>query len=259
VLKVATYNVNSIRARLERLLAWLAREQPDVVCLQEIKATEDEFPRMEVEAAGWHIAIHGQRTYNGVAILSRRPLDDVQPGLGDDPGDAEARILSGRLGALRVVSVYVPNGQVVGSDKWDYKLDWLRRLRRYLEHTASPDKSLVMCGDLNVAPEDRDVAFPDQWQGSVLTHEAARAALRDVTSWGLADAIRRHHPDGPGPYTWWDYRMLGFAKGNGMRIDHILATRPLVERCTAAYVVREERKGKQPSDHAPVVAVFQDV
>jgi exodeoxyribonuclease-3 len=256
MVKIATYNVNSIRARLERLLAWLAREQPDIVCLQEIKVTEDEFPRLEVEAAGWHTAIHGQRTYNGVALLSRAPLDDVRPGLDDQPDDPEARVLSGRLGDLRVVSTYAPNGQVVGSDKWTYKLDWLRRLRGYLERTASPDELLVVCGDLNVAPEDRDVAFPPQWLGSVLTHEAARAALRDVTAWGLTDVVRRHHPDGSGPYTWWDYRMLGFAKGNGMRIDHILATRPLADRCTAAYVVRDERKGKQPSDHAPVVAVF---
>lgn len=259
MLRLATYNVNSIRARLERLLAWLARERPDVVCLQEIKVTDDEFPRLEIEAAGWHAAVHGQRTYNGVAILSRAPLADVQAGLGDGVDDGEARILSASHGANRIITVYAPNGQVVGSDKWGYKLDWLKRLRGYLERTGSPDQPLVLCGDLNVAPDDRDVAFPDQWRDTVLTHEAARAALRDVAAWGLDDAVRRHHPAGPGPFSWWDYRMLGFAKGNGLRIDHILATRPLIEQCTEAYVARDERKGKQPSDHAPVVAVFGDV
>lgn len=259
MLTIATYNVNSIRARLERLLAWLAREPADVVCLQEVKVADDEFPRLELEAAGWHAAVHGQRTYNGVAVLSRTPLQDVQPGLGDGIQDPEARLLSVRQGAgTRIVCVYAPNGQAVGSDKWRYKLDWLSRLRSYLERTASPEEPVVVCGDFNVAPEDRDVAFVDQWKDTVLTHEAARAALRDVLAWGLHDTIRRHHPDGPGPYTWWDYRLLGFPKGNGLRIDHMLATRPLADRCATAYVVRDERKGKQPSDHAPVVAVFGD-
>jgi exodeoxyribonuclease III len=253
--KVATYNVNSIRARLARLLDWLGREQPDVVCLQELKVSEDEFPRLEIEAAGWHAAVHGQRTYNGVAILSRAPLDNVTRGLSDGVEDSEARALSACVSGVRVVSVYVPNGQVVGSDKWTYKLAWMRRLRAYLERTAQLAESLVICGDFNVAPEDRDVARPDEWKDTVLTHEAARAHLREIVAWGLTDAIRLHH-SGDGPYTWWDYRMLGFAKKNGLRIDHIFATRPMAERCREAYVVRDERKGKQPSDHAPVVAVF---
>ncbi|MFZ5624315.1 MAG: exodeoxyribonuclease III [Gemmatimonadota bacterium] len=264
-MKVATYNVNSIRARLERTLAWLAREQADVVCLQELKVTEGEFPRAEFEAAGWHLALHGQRTYNGIAILSRAPLLDVCPGLCDEVEDAEARLLSARIPfraadgapppAVRVISAYVPNGKTVGSDKWAYKLRWLERLRHYLDRTARPDEPLILCGDFNVAPEDRDVARPDEWRDSVLCHEEARAALRRIVEWGLEDTIRLHH-DGDGPYTWWDYRMLGFAKGNGLRIDHIFVTRSLAERCGNAYVVRDERKGKLPSDHAPVVAVF---
>jgi exodeoxyribonuclease-3 len=256
--RLATYNVNSVRARLERLLAWLGRERPDVVCLQELKVSDEDFPRLELEAAGYQCAVHGQRTYNGVAILSRSPLEDVAAGMGDAVEDPEARLVSARTGGLRVVSAYVPNGQVVGSEKWEYKLTWLQRLRRYLERTSRPDQSLVLCGDFNVAPEDRDVARPEEWEGTVLTHRDGRRALHALLDWGLTDAIRLHHPDGPGPYTWWDYQMLGFAKGNGLRIDHILLSRPLVGRCTDAYVARDERKGKKPSDHAPVVAVLRD-
>jgi len=254
-MKIATWNVNSVRARLERLLAWLGREQPDVVCLQELKVTDADFPRAEIEAAGWHAAVHGQKTYNGVAILSRTALTDVRAGLGDGVADEEARLLSAFAGTTRVVSAYVPNGKVVGSDKWAYKLEWLRRLRGYLDRTAKPADALVLCGDFNVAPEDRDVARVEEWRETVLCHEEGREALRRVTAWGLVDAIRLHHT-GEGPYTWWDYRMLGFPKNNGLRIDHIFATKPLADRCRQACVVREERKGKLPSDHAPVVAVF---
>lgn len=256
-MKIATYNVNSVRARLARLLSWLGRERPDVVCLQELKVSDDEFPRIELEAAGWHCAVHGQRTYNGVAILSRAPLAEPAPGLGDRVDDREARLLSARAGEARVVSAYVPNGQAVGSDKWAYKLEWLRRLRAYLERTARPEELLALCGDFNVAPEPKDVALPDQWEGTVLCHEEARAALREVAAWGLVDAIRLHHPEERGPYTWWDYRMLGFARDNGLHIDHVFLTRPLASRCREAYVAREERKGKLPSDHAPVVAVIE--
>jgi exodeoxyribonuclease-3 len=255
LLTVATYNVNSIRARLDRVLAWLGRAAPDVVCLQELKVADDEFPRAAFEAAGWHCAVHGQRTYNGVAILSRAPLAAVSAGLDDGVTDPEARILSARVVGARIVSAYVPNGQLVGSAKWTYKLAWMDRLRLWLERHTSPGEPLVLAGDFNVAPEDRDVARPDEWRDSVLCHADARAALRSIVAWGLVDAVRLHH-QGDGPYTWWDYRMLGFPKNNGLRIDHILVTRDLARRCREAYVVRDERKGKQPSDHAPVVAVF---
>lgn len=253
--KIATWNVNSVRARLERLLAWLGHEQPDVLCLQELKVTDDDFPRAELEAAGWQLAVHGQKTYNGVAILSRTPLEDVIAGLGDGVDDPEARLLSARTAGVRTVCAYVPNGKTVGSDKWAYKLEWLRRLRAYLDRTADRAQPLLLCGDFNVAPEDRDVARLEEWKDTVLCHEEARERLREIVAWGLVDTIRLHHT-GDGPFTWWDYRMLGFPKNNGLRIDHIFATRPLAARCTGAYVVREERKGKLPSDHAPVVAVF---
>ena len=226
-------------------------------CLQEIKVTDDEFPRLELEALGYQAAVHGQRAYNGVAILSRLPVEDIRVGFGGGPPDAEARLVSARVDDVRVLSVYVPNGQTVGSDKWTYKLEWMERLRAHLADSDGPDTPIVLCGDLNVAPEDRDVARPDEWRNTVLCHADARAAWRRLVEWGLVDTVRLHHT-GDGPYTWWDYRMLGFAKNNGLRIDHILATKPLAERCTGAYVARDERKGKLPSDHAPLVAVFRD-
>src|SRR5512139_42659 len=203
---IATWNVNSVRARLDRLVAFLGRFGPDVVCLQELKVPDAEFPFDAVRAAGYHAAVHGQRTYNGVAILSRAEAGDVQAGLGDGASDDQARLIAATVSGIRVVSAYVPNGQVVGSDKWHYKLDWLARLRAWLERTARADQPLALCGDFNVAPEDRDVAQPEQWGGSVLCHDEARRALHGVTSWGLVDVVRLHH-EGPGPFSWWDYRM----------------------------------------------------
>jgi exodeoxyribonuclease III len=250
--KIATWNVNSIRARLPRLLDWLGRAGPDVVCLQELKVAEDEFPFFEIEAVGYRAVVLGQRTYNGVAILAREEPTDVLLGLADGIADDQSRLISAVVGGVRVLSAYVPNGQTVGSDKWVYKLDWIRRLRAHLAVRYRPTEPLVLGGDFNVAPEDRDVARPEEWGGSVLCHQDARAAFAEVTSWGLVDAIRLHH-EGPGPYSWWDYRMLGFAKGNGLRIDHILVTPPIAERCRAGSVDRNERKGKLPSDHAPVL------
>ncbi len=252
---VATWNVNSIRARLERVLAWLEKAAPDIVCLQELKTTETDFPYEPLEAAGYRAAVFGQKTYNGVAILSREAPDDVILGLDDNVDDPQARLITARFGETHVLSAYAPNGKIVGSPQWEYKLAWFRRLRAFLERRFSPDDAVLLCGDLNVAPEDRDVAFPDRWRDSVLFHPDARRALAEVTAWGLVDTIRLHH-EGPGPFTWWDYRNLAFPKGNGLRIDHILATRPMADRCTDAFVDRDERKGQKPSDHAPVLAVF---
>lgn len=259
-MRIATWNVNSVRARLERLLAWLERADVDVVCLQELKGETDVFPYDAIEAAGYHAAVYGQKTYNGVAILSRTAPTHIQRGWPEAPpagvDEEQARLIAATVDGVRTVTAYVPNGQSVGSDAWAYKLAWLRQLRSYLEQTADPATPLVLCGDFNVAPsDDADVAKPEKWQGSVLTHAEAREALTTVTSWGLTDAIRLHH-DGPGPYSWWDYRHLAFPKGNGLRIDHIFATEPLATRCTDATVDRDERKGPKPSDHAPVVAVF---
>ncbi len=253
-MKLATWNVNSIRARKDRLLRWLASHAPDVLCLQELKATEDQFPFEEVQEGGYHAVIHGQKTYNGVAILSKQRPEDVSRGL---DGDDAARVISARIGPVRVISVYVPNGQVLGSEKWRYKLDWLRGLRAYLDRTGSPQDLLALCGDMNVAPEARDVANPTVWEGSVLFHPEARKALADVAAFGLVDAFRLHRQES-GLYSWWDYRMLAFPRNEGLRIDHVFVTEPLARLCTGAAIDRNERKGQQPSDHAPV-AVELDV
>ncbi len=254
-MKVATWNVNSVRARLPRLLAWLEAQRPDVLCLQEIKVATEEFPADALAAAGYHAVVNGQRTYHGVAILSREPAADVAPGLRDGGDDSQARLVSARVGDVRILSAYVPNGGEAGSEKFAYKLAWLERLRAHLAATASPQESLLVCGDLNVAPEDRDVAKPDAWADTVLCHPDARAALRGVMDWGLVDTFRLHHAEG-GFYSWWDYRQLAFPRNDGLRIDHVLATAPLAARCTAASIDRDARKGEQPSDHAPVLAEF---
>lgn len=253
-LLVATWNINSIRARLDRLVAWLERRQPDIVCLQETKCTEDQFPWDEVRAAGYEAAVLGQPTYNGVAILTRTPAEDVVRGMpgSDDP---QARMIAASAGGIRVVNVYVPNGKSVGTDKYDYKLAWLGHLERWLAEETEDGRPLVLCGDFNIAPSDEDAAFPDQWASSVLCHDDVRAAWTRLTAMGLRDLVREHH-DPPGPYTWWDYRQLGFPRGDGLRIDHLLATSAAADRCIGAEVDRDERKGEKPSDHAPVLARF---
>jgi len=254
---IATWNVNSVRARKERVLTWLSAQQPDALCLQETKVTDDAFPSAEFEALGYHLVVSGQRTYNGVAILSRTPLAEVVRKFDDGEEEPEARFLSARISGVRVICVYVPNGQVVGSDKFNYKLAWLSRLRRYLDRHCDPAEPLALCGDLNVAPEPRDVHDPTAWQDTVLFHPDARAALQGLCAWGLVDAFRLHHSEA-GLYSWWDYRQLAFPKNHGLRIDHILVTKSLAARCVSALIDRETRKGQGASDHAPVVASFSE-
>jgi exodeoxyribonuclease III len=256
-MKVASWNVNSVRARSDRLLRWLGAHTPDVLCLQELKVQDADFPFETLRAAGYEAAVHGQKTYNGVAILARTAPAEVERGLGDGGDDAQARLVSARVAGIRVVSVYVPNGQEVGSEKWSYKLDWLRRLRAWLDRRCSPDEPLLLCGDFNVAPEARDVHDPAAWEPTVLFHPEARAALDSVRAWGLADTLRLHRQE-DGLYSWWDYRMLAFPRNNGLRIDFVLASAPLARRCSAASIDRDERKGTLPSDHAPVIAEFRD-
>jgi exodeoxyribonuclease III len=255
-MKIATWNINSIRARLDRLLAWLQKTRPDVLCLQELKVTDAEFPFAQLEAAGYRAAVFGQKTYNGVALLSRSPAENVQRGL---PGleDPQARLIAADVGGLRVASAYFPNGQEVGSEKYAYKLAWMRRLREYLDASLRPTTPLVLCGDFNVARDERDVARPAQWAESVLFHADARAALEEVLAWGLVDVVRQVHPEG-GLYSWWDYRMLAFPRNNGLRLDYICATPPVAQRAIGAEIDREERKGEKPSDHAPVVVTLAE-
>lgn len=250
---LATWNVNSIRARQERLVEWLDARKPDVVCLQELKCELPALEALALKELGYEVAATCQKTYNGVAILSKRPLEDVQIGLQDgDAEDTQARLVAATVDGIRVVSVYVPNGQAVGSEKYAYKLRWMERLRRYLDQRCDPARPLAVLGDFNVAPEPRDVYDPAAWEGETLFHVDARAALERIREFGLVDAFRLHH-DEAGAYSWWDYRMLAFPKNRGLRIDLVLVTRPLAERITGSFIDREMRKGQGPSDHVPVV------
>ncbi len=255
VWKVATWNVNSVNARLDRLLGFLARESPDVVLLQELKCEETKFPLEAVRNAGYHAAISGQKTYNGVAILARKPPSEVVVGFADG-GLEEARYIAGTVDGNRVASAYIPNGQAVGAEKYHYKLQWLERLRKRLDKTTSPSTPFILGGDFNVAPEDRDVHDPKAWAGQILCSEPERLALKKIFDFGLQDTFRKHHSEGS-LFSWWDYRRLGFPKNHGLRIDFLLATSPLYDRCSSARIDRDERKGSGPSDHAPVIAEFK--
>ncbi len=254
-MKVASWNVNSVKVRRERLLSWLARHSPDVLCLQELKTEDAGFPFEDLYEVGYQAVVHGQRTYNGVGIVSKHVAEDVRRGFEDGIDDTEARMISARIDGVRVLSCYVPNGQETSSTKWPYKLSWLDRLYAYLETHHQPSEPLVVCGDFNIAPEDRDCYDPEGWKDSVLCHPEVREKLARLNAWGLVDTFRMHVQDA-GKYSWWDYRMLAFPKGRGLRIDFVFATKAFAERCTSASIDREERKGKQPSDHAPVVAEF---
>jgi exodeoxyribonuclease III len=253
--KLATWNVNSIRVREARVLAWLAEHGPDVLCMQEVKVVDSAFPAEALQAAGYRTVVHGQKTYNGVAIASRLPIEEVAIGFDDGEPDDQSRLIAATIAGIRIVNVYVPNGQAVGSDKYGYKLDWMRRLRSYLERRCDPAGLFALVGDFNVAPEDRDVHDPVIWAGQVMCSEVEREALRQIVGWGLTDAFRQHH-DEAGVFSWWDYRMLAFPKKHGLRIDHILASAALAARCTDCVIDRNARKGKEPSDHAPVIGTF---
>jgi exodeoxyribonuclease-3 len=255
-MKVATWNVNSIRARQEHVVDWLDAAQPDVLCLQELKVTAEEFPFDQVRECGYEAAVLGQKTYNGVAILSRLPIEDVQEGLGDDEDDPQARLISAEVAGVTVLSAYFPNGGEVGSDKFDYKLRWMERLRGLLGRRFDPEADEVaLCGDFNVAPFDDDIGRPADWRQSVLACDPVREALQGVASFGLEDVVRPFHPQG-GVFSWWDYRGRGFERGNGLRIDHVYCTPKLAERAIGAVVDRQERGRKSPSDHAPVMVEF---
>jgi exodeoxyribonuclease III len=252
---LASWNINSIRARQERFLRWLTARQPDVLCLQELKCTEAQFPFEEIKAAGYSAAVFGQKTYNGVAILSKTPPEDVRLGLEDGEDEMGARLVSAMVAGVRVIDVYVVNGQVVGSEAYAKKLEWMRRLREYLDRRHRAGEPLILCGDFNVAPEPRDVEHPEKWATTVLFHPEVREALRHIVAFGLDDTFRLHQQAG-GFYSWWDYRQLSFPRNDGLRLDLILATPPVARACTAASIDRDERKGKQPSDHAPALATL---
>jgi exodeoxyribonuclease-3 len=253
-MKIVSWNINSLRRRQERLLTWLASTAPDVVCLQETKCTDEQFPVLDLKAAGYHSAFHGQKSYNGVAILSKIEPIEVRQALCDEEADPQARVIAATIAGLRIYSIYAPNGQAVGSPAYDYKMRWYERLRNCLRR-ESPGRQLVVCGDFNVAPKDEDIYDPDLWRGAIMCSEGERRAFDELCAIGLVDTLRLHHPES-GLFSWWDYRMLSFPKNRGLRIDAILANKSLASRCVAAGIDREMRKGKEPSDHAPVWAEF---
>lgn len=251
-MKLAAWNVNSLKVRLPQLLDWLAAQQPDVVCLQETKLEDHNFPQQEIEAAGYQVAYSGQKTYNGVALLARQPIGDVVCG---NPhfADPQKRLIAASVGDVRVICAYVPNGQAVGSDKYAYKLAWLDALHGWLGEQLAENPQLALAGDFNIAPEDRDVHDPAAWAGQILCSDAERAAFTRLLALGLKDSFRLFEQPEKS-YSWWDYRMRGFRRNQGLRIDHILLSAPLAERCSAAAIDRAMRKLERPSDHAPVIA-----
>jgi exodeoxyribonuclease-3 len=254
---VASWNINSVRSRLPRVLAFLARWQPDVLCLQEIKTETHLFPFAELWSFGYAAAVFGQRNYNGVAIVARRPISDVFLGLGDEVDDREARLVSATVGGARILCAYVPNGQIVGEAMYRHKLDWMRRLRGHLDRYYRPDQPLLLAGDFNVAPESRDVHDPKYWSTRTHFHIDSRVELRAIAAFGLIDTFRLHHAEA-GAYTWWDYRAASFRRDHGLRLDFVFATRPIAERCFFTAIDRAERGTEHTSDHAPILAAYQD-
>ncbi|HQR32248.1 MAG TPA: exodeoxyribonuclease III [Blastocatellia bacterium] len=255
-MKIATWNINSIAVRLPHVLDWLKSNRPDALCLQEIKCKEDKFPADAFREIGYRAEIFGQQTYNGVATLSLAEPSDVQKGFLGDAEDPQRRLLATTINGVKIVNVYIPNGSEVGSEKYSYKLNWLGNLRKFFDECCDPKQDVVLCGDFNIAPEDRDVHDPKLWAGQILCSDAERAALQKIEDWGLVDVFRQHHDDS-GVYTWWDYRGGAFPKNKGLRIDHLWATEPLSELCTAVWVDKAPRALPQPSDHVPVVAEFE--
>jgi exodeoxyribonuclease-3 len=255
-MRIATWNVNSLKVRLPRVEQWLADVQPDVLCMQETKLSDDSFPALAFQALGYDTAYHGEGRWNGVAIASRVGLGDPVNGFaGDDPvPSAEARLISATCGPVRVATLYVPNGRSPDHEQFRMKLDWLARLRLHLD-ACEPSEHFVLCGDFNIAPDDRDVYNPAAYVGSTHVTPEERSALADMEAWGLVDVFRQRHQEG-GLFTWWDYRAGNFHKHLGMRIDLMLATKTLADRLEWILIDRNARKGKAPSDHAPIVAEF---
>jgi len=252
--KIATWNVNSLKVRLPQVLEWLASTSPDVLVLQEIKQTTDAFDADAFSEIGYQSVASGQKTYNGVAVISREPSTDI---VTDFPGfeDPQRRILATTINRVRVVNLYVPNGNSVGSEKYEYKLGWLRALKGFLESEMRTNENLVVLGDFNIAPDDRDVHDPEKWGEGILCSPPERRALEELIDLGLSDVFRQFE-QAEKTFSWWDYRAAGFRRNAGLRIDLILASKALAEVCEASYIDREPRTWERPSDHTPVIAEF---
>jgi exodeoxyribonuclease-3 len=251
-MRIATWNVNSLNARLARVEEWIDYAQPDVLCMQETKVADTAFPALALSALGYESAPHGDGRWNGVAIVSRVGLDDVEHGFGPGVDEQGSRLVAATCGGVRVHSVYVPNGRVVGGAHYEAKLAWLGELRSYLDQRCKPDDPVAVCGDFNIAPDDRDIYDRVALEGQTHITEPERRALKEIEDWGLVDAFRLHY-DQADLFTWWDYRAGNFHKHLGMRIDLVLLSRALAEKSTYALIDRNARKGKQPSDHTPLL------
>ena len=251
-MRIATWNVNSVRARLPRVLEWLDRHAPDVVCLQETKCVDEVFPRGPIEDLGYSIETYGQKTYNGVAILAKGAIEDVVRGLPGEADGAEARAIGAQVEDFLVLNLYVVNGKEVGDPKYHYKLEWLARVVQAIEERYPRNEKVVVTGDFNITFDDRDIYDPEAWRDKILCSVPERDAMRRITDLGLTDALR-HFDDSDGIYTWWDFRTRGFQRGNGLRIDHFLLSPPALEVCSGVTVDLEARGGEKPSDHAPVI------
>jgi exodeoxyribonuclease-3 len=253
-MKLATWNVNSLKVRLPQVLQWLGENPVDVLCLQETKTVDEKFPLAEIEAAGYQVIFSGQKTYNGVAILSRHAMSDIVKNNPLFP-DEQQRLISATIEGMRVICAYIPNGQAIDSDKYQYKLKWLAGLQQWLAEERKVHDNLALLGDYNIAPEDRDVHDPVAWQGQVLVSEPEREAFRALCALDLKDAFRLFE-QADKLFSWWDYRQMGFRRNAGVRIDHILLSPPLAARCTACVIDKVPRKWEQPSDHTPVIATL---
>jgi len=252
--RIATWNVNSLRVRLPHVLQWLDKEKPDVLALQETKTTDENFPLEEIRDAGYEAVYAGQKTYNGVATISNRKISDLISSL-PDFDDPQQRVLCSTIDDIVVLNLYVPNGSEVGSEKYEYKLTWFEHLQSFVAYLLSNNKKVILLGDFNIAPDDRDVHDPLEWKGKVLVSEPERDNFRRLLAKGLKDSFRLFDQD-ENSYSWWDYRAASFRRNRGLRIDHILASTTLAEKCFKCYIDKTPRMLERPSDHTPVVAEF---
>lgn len=250
-----TWNVNSITARLSHVEQLLDSYEPDILCMQETKVIDEKFPREIFEQRGYEVQIYGEKTYNGVAIASKASMSGVVRGFKEEIAAGSKRLIAGEIGDTKVLNVYIPNGQAVGSDKYYYKLEWICALKKHIAENYSPEDDLIICGDFNIAPEDIDVYKPQEWDGSIMASPEERKHLNDIKEWGFVDVFRAHH-DEPGLFTWWDYQRGAFRRNAGFRIDHVWTTQSMADKCAGVMIAREFRELERPSDHAPVVAEF---
>lgn len=254
-MKIATWNVNSINIRLDQMLEWLGRTGTDVLCLQETKCVDEGFPYQQINDAGYQVAFFGQKSYNGVAILSKTEITDVQKGFPEDDGESPKRLIAGTVNGVRIVNTYIPNGTELWTDKFTFKLDWLQRLRRYFDETCDASADVLLCGDFNVAVGELDVWSVPVMQGKLHFSRPERAAMHNVKQWGFTDLFREKNGNVQ-EFSWWDFRAGAWQRNHGLRIDYIWTSPSLTGRCTACWIDREPRTGERPSDHTPVVAEF---